>query len=154
MKKLLTFGAGALLVSALVMPALAEQEAGQPPALSRTVRMAKTDKPVMFPHAPHTAQSCTPCHESTPWHFPPLSMNAKEDCDRCHHTGEYTKCSDSGCHDNMDIKDKSESSYFRIFHDRKVENSCLNCHFKVAQTRPEKKQALTACADSSCHPKP
>lgn len=161
MKKLLTFGAGALLVSALVLPAFAEQQsaqtAEQPPVLSRPIKMAKTDRPVVFPHAPHTARSCTACHTDMPRHFPPLVMDAEQDCVVCHHLVEgqkvFKKCSSAGCHDVLDRKDKSVHSYYRIFHDRSLENSCLSCHARVIKTRPEKRQALTSCVGSSCHPK-
>ena len=154
MKKLLTFGAGALLVTALALPAFAEQ----PPVPDGPIKMELTKKPVMFDHGIHTAQQCVTCHPTMPQHFPPLEVNAEQRCVVCHHLvdGEEPAsylCSD--CH-AYDPKDKSSSSYFGIMHARKVQDgttTCLQCHYEVITTRPEKKQELTACVGSACHPK-
>lgn len=154
MKSLLTFGAAALLVSALALPAFAEQ----PAVPDGPVKMELTKKPVMFDHGIHTAQQCSACHPTMPAHFPPLEVNAGQRCVVCHHLieGEYpdsATCSD--CH-AYDPKDKSSNSYFGIIHARKVQEgttTCLQCHYEVIQTRPEKKQELTACVGSACHPK-
>lgn len=155
MKKLLMFGAGAMLATALVLPAFADAE--QPPVLTRPVKMAMTSKPVMFPHDIHTAQSCEACHTNMPKHFPPLVVDTKQDCVVCHHLvdgkSNFQKCSTAGCHDALDPKDKTVKSYFRIFHDRSYENSCMSCHENVIKTRPEKRQELTSCVGSACHPK-
>ena len=120
--------------------------------------MELTKKPVMFDHGIHTAQQCVTCHPTMPQHFPPLEVNAEQRCVVCHHLvdGEEPAsylCSD--CH-AYDPKDKSSSSYFGIMHARKVQDgttTCLQCHYEVIKTRPEKKQELTACVGSACHPK-
>lgn len=155
MKKLLTFGAAALLVTALALPASAEQQAVPPDG---PLKMELTKKPVTFDHGIHTAQQCAACHPSMPAHFPPLEVNAAQRCVVCHHPidGEAPDpgaCSD--CH-AYDPKDKSSNSYFGIIHARKVQEgttTCLQCHYEVIKTRPEKKQELTACVGSACHPK-
>lgn len=67
MKKLLTFGAGALLVTALALPAFAEQ----PPVPDGPIKMELTKKPVMFDHGIHTAQQCVTCHPTIPSTFLP-----------------------------------------------------------------------------------
>ena len=156
MKKLLTLGLGALFAVSMAMPAFAEQ----PDMPQEPVKMARTQKPVMFPHKIHTTPNCMECHSTMPRHFPPLALDVKQQCIVCHHLvgGEeiIMACSTSGCHDEFDTRDKSLSSYYRIAHARDVQegyNSCLSCHYEVVKTRPEDKQRLTACAGSACHPK-
>lgn len=156
MNKLLTLGAAALLVTAMGLPALAEM----PPAPDGPIKMELTKKPVMFDHAVHAPQQCEGCHVSTPQHFPPMAVDQQKMCVVCHHLvdGDFAPsftCSD--CHNEMDRSDKSELSYFRIAHARSFDtperSSCLSCHFDVIKTRPEKRQALTSCVGSACHPK-
>ena len=138
MKKLLTLGLGAFFAVSMAMPAFAEQ----PDMPQEPVKMARTKKPVMFPHKIHTTPNCAECHSTMPRHFPPLALAVKQQC--------------AVCHDEFDPRDKSSSSYYRIAHARDVAegyNSCLSCHYEVVKTRPEKKQLLTACSGSACHPK-
>ncbi|WP_077072427.1 cytochrome c3 family protein [Mailhella massiliensis] len=158
MKKLLTFGSAALIVAALALPAGAAQFAHIP---AGPIKMELTEKPVYFDHNIHTTQDCTACHASMPAHFPPLAVDTEKQCAVCHHkvagTTPKFKCGTAGCHNPEDKQ--AERSYFKIVHDREifgkghVADSCLGCHTEVAKTRPEKKQALTGCAGSACHPK-
>jgi hypothetical protein len=72
--------------------------------------------------------------------------HAKIDCKVCHHKGEATqKCASAGCHDSTDAKDKtSEKSFYKAFHDRTSERSCLGCH---------KKEGKGPLKCPECHPK-
>ena len=101
MKKLLMFGAGALLATALVLPAFADQ----PAVPSEPIKMALTKKPVVFDHAVHKDRQCAECHHQ---------VDGKDN---------FQKCSTAGCHDVLGQKDKTVHSYYRIAHDRKVESS-------------------------------
>lgn len=156
MKKLLTFGAGALLAAALALPVHAEESVPYGPII-----LQHSQKRVIFKHGVHITQLCTGCHATVPQHFPPLAVDTKQQCVVCHHLiadepAPTYQCSASGCHDEFSPKDKSVNSYFRIVHARNVEEdktTCLKCHYEVIKTRPEKKQELTACVGSACHPK-
>lgn len=132
MKKLLIFGTGVLLTGVMVLHVFAEHSVPSDP-----VMMELTKKPVAFDHSFHKDRQCVECHHQV---------------DGLEH---FQKCASAGCHDVLGQKDKTVHSYYRIAHDRKVEKSysCLKCHFEVAQAQPDKKKALTSCADSSCHPK-
>jgi len=157
MKKLLTFGA-VLLTAAIALPAGAAQFMHIP---AGPIKMELTQKPVYFDHNIHTTEDCTACHTNLPQHFPPLAVDYEKQCAVCHHkvagTTPKFKCGTAGCHDPKDKH--AERSYFKIVHDREifgrghVADSCLGCHVEVSKTRPEKKQALTSCAGSACHPK-
>lgn len=157
MKNLLAFGSAALIAAALALPAGAAQFANIP---NGPIKMELTEKPVYFDHNTHTTQDCTTCHASMPAHFPPLVVDTEKQCAVCHHkvagTTPKFKCGTAGCH-NPDDK-QADRSYFKIVHDRDiygkghVADSCLGCHTDVAKARPEKKQALTGCAGSACHP--
>ena len=158
MKKLLTIGSAALLVAALALPAAAAQFAHIP---AGPIKMDRTEKPVYFDHNIHTTADCTACHTKMPAHFPPLTVDYDKQCAVCHHkvagTTPKFKCGTAGCHDPEDMH--AENAYFKIVHDRKifgrghVADSCLGCHSDVIKTRPEKKQSLTGCSGSACHPK-
>lgn len=88
------------------------------------------------------------------------STHAEYDCTECHHNwdpgcGELPKpCSYSGCHDVMDKRDKSESSYFKIIHDMrpKTTSTCVSCHRESAGDSTEKRKELAGCRGSVCHP--
>ena len=134
MKKLLLFGCGTLLAAVLTAPALA----AQPAVPSGPLTMSLTKKPVIFDHAQHSKLACGACHHQ---------VAGKEN---------YQKCSTAGCHDVLGAKDKSEHSYYRIAHDRKIAapyHSCMSCHTEVVKQMPDKKKAMTSCIGSSCHPK-
>ncbi|MBP3731325.1 MAG: cytochrome c3 family protein [Mailhella sp.] len=159
MKKLLTLGCAAMLSVMLATPAGAAKFANVP---AGPITLELTDKPVLFDHNIHTATNCSACHAGMPAHFPPLAVDTEKQCAGCHHkvAGITPKfhCGTAGCHN---AKDKlAKRSYFKIVHDRNIKlgknhvaNSCLGCHAEVVKTRPEKKQALTSCAGSACHPR-
>lgn len=133
MKKLLTFGAMALLVTAFALPVMAEQ----PATPAEPIKMALTDKPVIFEHSIHKDLKCGECHHQ---------VDGKDN---------YQKCSDAGCHDKIDKKDKSVNSYYQAIHKAKPKNhaSCISCHNTVVKADPSKKKAMTSCIGSSCHAK-
>lgn len=130
MKKILMLSLSALVAVALAMPAVA----ARPAVPEGPLKMALTKQAVTFNHADHTSVDCGVCHHE---------VNGAEN---------YAKCSTAGCHDALGAKEKGVNSYYRIAHDRKLANSCLGCHAKVAQTAKDKKKALTGCKASSCHP--
>ena len=155
MNKLLTLGLGTAFIAALALSAYAA-----PPELPGPITMEQTDKPVVFDHAIHAAKDCTACHDGVPAHFPPISVSERDMCVVCHHLVDGTlpdigTC--SACHYELDPRDKSPESYYRIVHGRNFADSdkvsCLSCHLEIIKTRPEKRQALTACSGSACHPK-
>lgn len=131
MNKFFTMGlVCAALVCFAALPAL---NAADAPADG--LKMEKTDKPVVFNHSTHTS----------------------EDCKVCHHTWDGSaaikKCSDAGCHDVMDRKDKSVNSYYQALHNRRAERpTCVSCHKDVAGKDKEMRKKLTSCRGSACHP--
>ena len=158
MKKLLSLGTFALVFGMLALPVNAASFVNIP---AGPIKMDSTDKPVNFDHTTHTSQDCTACHAKTPKHFPPLVVDTEKQCAVCHHkvagTTPRFKCGTAGCHDTKDMQ--SQLSYFRIIHDPAINGeghaatSCLACHTDVVKDRTEKKQALTGCSGSACHPK-
>ncbi len=131
MKKIAMLSMGVLVAIALALPAIA----ARPPVPTAPSKMALTDKVASdFDHATHTSVDCAVCHHE---------VNGAEN---------FAKCSTAGCHDAMGSKEKGVNSYYRIIHDRKLENSCLGCHVKTAKAKPELRKALTGCKGSSCHP--
>lgn len=94
-------------------------------------------KVVYFPHEAHQSLECQECHHK--W------------------DGEAVikPCGESGCHDVLDKKDKSEKSLYKIIHGRgsKEISSCLSCHRDAASSDKELRKALTGCLGSKCHPK-
>lgn len=93
-------------------------------------------KTVMFPHAAHAKVECVVCHHKV--------------------NGEPTfqKCASSGCHDDLTAK-KGEKSLYFVVHNKGADlrhQSCLACHSKVAEEKPDLKKELTGCSKSKCHP--
>jgi hypothetical protein len=84
------------------------------------------------------------------------SVHADKECTACHHTWDgaspVKKCTDSGCHDQLDSKvKKGVHSYYNAIHARKgSNNSCLSCHKKIEDKA--KKKLLTNCT-KGCHTK-
>ncbi len=131
MKKILLLSLSVLVAVALAMPAIA----ARPAVPEGPIKMALTGKkPVTFNHNTHTSVDCAVCHHE---------VNGVEN---------FGKCSDAGCHDAIGAKEKGKNSYYRIAHDKKLENSCIGCHTKVAGTDKAKKKVLTSCKGSACHP--
>lgn len=131
MKKLLTAGVCALIVCAFALPNLYAVDA---PADG--IKMAYTASPVVFNHSTHKSADCTACHHT--WDG----------------SSEVKKCTTSGCHDNMDKKDKSVHSYYQTVHGKGgAVATCVSCHkdFVKAGNKDRKKE-LTSCKKSACHP--
>ncbi len=123
----------ALALIAIALPALAER----PAVPEGPMVMDLTKKPVTFNHSFHTTVDCGTCHHE---------VDGAEN---------YGKCSASGCHDLLGNKEKSKvNSYYRVTHERKLDNSCVGCHVKVAKEKKDKAKtkAMTGCSGSACHP--
>lgn len=131
MKKFLTLGLVCFaLVCFCALPAL---NAADAPADG--LKLANTKKNVTFNHSTHKG----------------------EDCKACHHTWDGSsaikKCTDAGCHDSFDKKDKSEHGYYNAMHTKKgAHKSCVACHKDAAGKDKDKKKLLTGCSKSACHP--
>lgn len=93
--------------------------------------------------------------------FPQVGFNhATHDavaCSTCHHTwdgkGQPQACNDSGCHDNYTER-QDTMSYFKAFHAKDAEASCLGCHLKnnqVQKAKGGKTLALAPCSNNVCH---
>lgn len=88
------------------------------------------------------------------------SPHAQYECKDCHHTWDPAcgdpprPCSFSGCHDVMDKKDKSATSYYKIIHDMRPKelNTCVSCHRELAGADKQKKREFAGCKGSVCHP--
>jgi hypothetical protein len=75
---------------------------------------------------------------------------AKIECITCHHTwdgkNDIKSCSVSGCHDQPGKK--GNTAFYRAFHSKKSDSSCLGCHKIV-----KKGGTPVPVACKSCHPK-
>lgn len=133
MKKIMMLSMSALIAIALALPAIA----ARPEVPTEPIKMAlgaKEDKHVVFNHDTHATVDCAICHHE---------VDGVEN---------YAKCSTAGCHNALGTTEKGVDSYYRIAHDRKLDNSCLGCHVKEAKAKPKLRKALTGCKGSSCHP--
>lgn len=125
-----------LLVLALcALPAVALATA-TPAVPEGPIEFKGAKKTVMFPHSAHAKVECVVCHHKV--------------------NGEPTfqKCATSGCHDDLTSK-KGEKSLYFVVHNKGAElrhQSCLACHSKVAEEKPDLKKELTGCSKSKCHP--
>jgi hypothetical protein len=160
MKKLLLLGAISMFVAIAGIPALADMPSLPPLPPDGPIKLELTERPVFYDHSVHTSQRCETCHTVVSRHFPPMATAVPQTCEVCHHQVDGAPpptvyCSE--CHTELLRTNKTVNSYFRIIHGRSftVEGrvSCLSCHMEVIKTRPEKRQELTACSGSSCHPK-
>lgn len=133
MKKIVMLSMSILVAIALALPAIAARPE-VPVGPIKMALTAKADKHVVFDHVNHTAVDCALCHHE---------VEGVEN---------YEKCSSAGCHDALGAKEKGIDSYYRMAHDRKLDNSCLGCHAKAAKANPKLRKALTGCKGSSCHP--
>lgn len=76
-------------------------------------------------------------------------------CIDCHHevNGEVKnmKCSTAGCHDNLTSKSEKLSLY-KVMHGKTAKyQTCIACHAKVVERKPDHKQKLMGCNNSKCH---
>lgn len=130
MKKFVSLG----LMSAAVMCFVALPAVNAADAPADGLKMAKTEKPVVFNHSTHKANECKECHHT--WDG----------------AGAIGSCSEAGCHDVMDKKDKSVNSYYQAMHNKKAAHpTCVSCHADVAGQDQEMKKKLTSCKGSACH---
>lgn len=117
------------LVGAFCLPALMAADAPKGDMMLKPPGGAPMTKaPVKFSHEKHKAV----------------------DCKGCHHQGmdKTLKCSDKGCHDNLDPADKtSKNSFYMAFHKGDSMISCVGCHKKAKEGG---KNAPIAC--NACHP--
>lgn len=93
-------------------------------------------KTVMFPHSAHAKVECVVCHHK---------VNGE---------ANFQKCATSGCHDDLTAK-KGEKSLYFVVHNKGADlrhQTCLACHSKVAEEKPDLKKELTGCSKSKCHP--
>ncbi|MEW5775058.1 MAG: cytochrome c3 family protein [Thermodesulfobacteriota bacterium] len=124
------------LTSAVVVCFFAVAALAAAKAPADGLKMAKTQKSVVFNHSTHK----------------------KVDCKDCHHewdgAGAVKKCSDAGCHDVMDKADKSVKSYYQAMHNKKAKvSTCVSCHdAEAAKLDKEAGKKLKSCAKSVCHP--
>ncbi|SHN63732.1 cytochrome c3 family protein [Desulfovibrio litoralis] len=120
-----------LAIAAFAVTAFAEQPATPADGL----KMAATKKVVTFNHSSHKDLKCADCHHP---------VDGKE---------SFKKCSASGCHDNLDQKDKSVNSYYQAIHKAKdpKHNSCISCHKEKVGDDKDLKKKMLACKGSNCH---
>lgn len=78
-------------------------------------------------------------------------------CVKCHHmwdgTSEVQACNTAGCHDNLTER-QDPMSYFRAFHDKEADYSCLGCHLKSNIERKahgQKPLSVAPCSNNGCH---
>lgn len=107
----------------------------QPDVPGKPIPIRGSKKTVMFPHRPHEGVECVVCHHK---------VDGKPD---------FRKCADAGCHDNLKDK-KGEKSLYFVIHSKSdglAHASCLQCHTRIAEEKPDLKKALTGCKKSKCH---
>ena len=121
-----------IAVAAFAVTAFAEQ----PQVPADGLKMEKTKNNVIFNHTSHKDIKCIECHHP---------VDGKEN---------FQKCSDAGCHDILDQKDKSVNSYYQAMHKAKdnKHQSCISCHKEKAGDDKDKKKEMLACKGSKCHP--
>lgn len=74
-------------------------------------------------------------------------------CVTCHHTWDGKSpvqgCNEDGCH--SDTVNRADSmSYYKAFHSRDSEQSCLGCHIKLNE-KATKKIKISPCSNNVCH---
>ncbi|GAB6037302.1 hypothetical protein JCM15519_18610 [Fundidesulfovibrio butyratiphilus] len=132
-KSLFVLLASAALLCAFGLTSLWAVEPPKDMVIQAPAGLTATKSPVKFAHAGpgHKALDCKTCHHN--W-------DGKSD--------KGLKCSDKGCHDNIDMTKKAEvNNFYSAFHKGTSPNSCLGCHRKA---KAEGKNAPIAC--NACHP--
>lgn len=120
------------LLSFCCLPALADQ----PAMPEQPVEVKGSKKTVMFPHKIHDKIECVTCHHM---------VDGK---------ANFQKCSTAGCHDDLESK-KGEKSLYFVMHSKSAElkqQTCMTCHYKIVEEKPDLKKQLTGCTKSGCHP--
>ncbi|MCL1888976.1 MAG: cytochrome c3 family protein [Desulfovibrionaceae bacterium] len=136
MKTIFSCFLGALLV--LGLAAVASPAADRPEAPADGLKLSLLKKEVVFNHSTHDKDmACVDCHHP---------VEDKEE--------DYRPCSTSGCHDNLDPKDKSVNSLYQAFHKAKGTKfkTCVSCHIEKAGSDKDLKKELAGCKNSKCHP--
>lgn len=87
--------------------------------------------PVSFSHGQHMNVSCTTCHHT--WDG----------------ASEVQACATEGCHGNF-VNRAETDSYYKAFHSRTAENSCLGCHTALNKNAA-KKVKISPCSNNACH---
>lgn len=108
----------------------------QPAMPEQPLPMKGSQKTVMFPHVAHSKIECIVCHHK---------VNDKE---------TFQNCSSAGCHDDLSAK-KGEKSLYFVVHNKSADlrhDSCMRCHAKTVEEKPDLKKELTGCKGSKCHP--
>ncbi|MBQ9452188.1 MAG: cytochrome c3 family protein [Desulfovibrio sp.] len=124
-----------VLLTCAILLLTASPLVASPAMPDKPLELRGMKKTVMFPHAGHEKIACTDCHHL---------VNEKEN---------YAKCGSAGCHDDLAEK-KGVRSLYRVMHAKKetAHTTCLACHAKAVEEKPERKKELTGCAKSKCHP--
>jgi len=133
MKKILFSG----LLAVILIFAFTALAAERPQVPADGLKLAYLKKTVVFNHSTHEKGiQCGDCHHP---------VDGKED---------YRLCATSGCHDNLDPKDKSVNSLYQSFHKAKGTKfpTCVSCHVQVAGNDKDMKRDLAGCLKSKCHP--
>lgn len=151
MRKILlpTFVCGSILSLVAAGPLMAADAPAQPEKAAEAAVADRPDMPrepiaikgskktVVFSHAQgHESIECVICHHK---------VNDKPN---------FSKCSTSGCHDDLTAR-KGEKSLYFVMHNKGAElkyQSCVKCHTEVVAEKPDLKKALTGCTQSKCHP--
>ena len=110
--------------------------ATQPAVPEGPIEFKGSKKTVMFPHSAHAKVECVVCHH------------------KVNDEPNFQKCATAGCHDDLTGK-KGEKSLYFVVHNKGEDlrhQTCLVCHSKVAEEKPELKKELTGCSKSKCHP--
>lgn len=132
MKKMFTILCSACLVLAVALPSIFAEEAP-----TEAIELAYfPNLKVIFPHDKHADLQCEACHHM--W-------DGK---------AAVQSCTDSGCHDVFDKKDKTEKSFYNVIHGKGTAEvqSCLGCHREEAKKNKDMRKQLTSCKGSGCHP--
>ncbi|GAB7079895.1 cytochrome c3 family protein [Megalodesulfovibrio paquesii] len=127
--------AGACLVCAVALPSLHAVDAPADGMKLDFVAGGEKNMAVPFNHSAHKDIKCEDCH---------------------HQAGEkqYAKCTDSGCHADVDKASKEKTSWMQVVHNAKGDTAkptCVGCHKEKAGDDKELKKKLTGCKGSACH---
>lgn len=126
----------ALIMLGLLPFSYVQARADQPAIPEQPVEVKGSKKTVMFPHKIHEKIECVVCHHK---------VDGKE---------SFDKCSTAGCHDDLESRKGMKSLYF-VMHNKSAElkhQTCMSCHAKIVEEKPDLKKQLTGCTKSGCHP--
>lgn len=128
---------GLLALGILMVCPVLSAAAGRPEVPDAPLPFAGAKKTVMFDHLKgHKDIECVVCHHK---------VEGKE---------TYAKCASSGCHDNLIAKKGVESLYY-VVHSKSADlkhATCMTCHVRTVEEKPDLKKSMTGCTQSWCHP--